>query len=227
MSVVPPSPPDEPPWSVPVAAERPAQVTVGIDFEPRSQQRWTILLRFFLLVPIWIALLVIAIAVFAVVVVAWFASLVTGRVPDGMQRFIVGWIRFSANVNAYSFLLSDRWPGVHLEPAPDDTVTVEVDHVQFNRAAVFFRIILLVPAAVVGQILTLGAGLLMVAMWFYSLVTGQLPRSVHQAICVVVRYSVRYSAYVNLATSTQPFEGMFGDEAAPQVVSAASTSSRM
>ena len=225
MSVVPPSPPEEPPWSVPVAEEQPARVTVAIDFEPRPQVRWTILLRFFLLIPIWFVLFFLAIAVFFVVVAAWFASLVTGRVPDGLQRFIVGWLRYSANVGAYTNLLTDRWPGAHLDPAPDDTVTVDVDHVELNRAAVFFRLILLVPSSVISQILNLGAAFFVMAMWFYALFTGELPQPVHQALCVVLRYSVRFSAYGCLATPTQPFEGMFGDEGAAQAAPAGAPSS--
>ena len=88
MSVVPPSPPEEPPWSVPVAEEQPARVTVAIDFEPRPQVRWTILLRFFLLIPIWFVLFFLAIAVFFVLLVmlktSLMASVGCALVPLGL-----------------------------------------------------------------------------------------------------------------------------------------------
>ena len=44
------------------------------------------------------------------VIVAWFAALITGRVPDGLHDFLASYLRFYTRVSAYLFLLSDPWP---------------------------------------------------------------------------------------------------------------------
>ena len=48
---------------------------------------------------------------FVVVVVAWFAILITGRYPRWIFDFVVGVGRWGLRVNAYAFLLvTDRYP---------------------------------------------------------------------------------------------------------------------
>ncbi len=42
--------------------------------------------------------------------VAWFAVLFTGRWPEGMRNFVVGFFRWSTRVNAYYYLLTDVYP---------------------------------------------------------------------------------------------------------------------
>ena len=45
---------------------------------------------------------------------AWLAALVavvvTGRWPEGLWDFLVGYLRWTLRVNAYALLLTDRYP---------------------------------------------------------------------------------------------------------------------
>ena len=51
------------------------------------------------------------IAVFVVVIVAWFAILFTGRYPRGMFEFVEGVIRWHNRVVGYAWILvTDRYP---------------------------------------------------------------------------------------------------------------------
>ncbi len=56
-------------------------------------------------------LAILDIAAVAVVIVAWFAILVTGRYPRRMFGFVQGVIRWHNRVIAYAFtLVTDRYP---------------------------------------------------------------------------------------------------------------------
>jgi hypothetical protein len=77
----------------------------------RDLNRWLPLVKWFLAIPHYLALAVLAgIAVFAVVI-AWYAILFTGRYPRGLFDYVVGVGRWALRVQAYAFLLvTDRYP---------------------------------------------------------------------------------------------------------------------
>lgn len=88
-------------------------VHLEIDY-PNVQQdlnRWLPLVKWFLAIPHYIVLAVLAIAAVVAVVIAWFAILFTGRYPRALFEFVVGVGRWALRVQAYAFLLvTDRYP---------------------------------------------------------------------------------------------------------------------
>ena len=73
--------------------------------------RWLPLVKWLLAIPHFIILGFLYIAVFFVVVFAWFAILFTGRYPRGAFGFVVGVMRWTLHVTAYAILLTtDRYP---------------------------------------------------------------------------------------------------------------------
>ncbi len=50
------------------------------------------------------------IAVCVVEIIAFFAILFTGKFPKGMFDFVVGYSRWSNNVNAYLYFMRDEYP---------------------------------------------------------------------------------------------------------------------
>jgi hypothetical protein len=188
-----------------------AQVRIGFSMDPPRQSRWTIFLRLFMSLPLLIAAAGIAIAAGFVTIAAWFCALITGRVPDDIQRFLTNSLRLYANVTFYAYFLTSRWPGISFNPKPHDQVTIDVDHVNLSRWAVFFRYPLLIPAAIVGSLLLYGSYPVLIVMWLWGTITGREPRPLHQALSLVLRYQIRYEAYALLMTPTQPFKGFFGD----------------
>jgi hypothetical protein len=73
--------------------------------------RWLPLVKWFLAIPHYIVLFFLDIAVIAVVIVAWFAILFTGRYPRGIFDFVEGVIRWHNRVIAYAFvLITDQYP---------------------------------------------------------------------------------------------------------------------
>jgi hypothetical protein len=47
--------------------------------------------------------------------IAFFAILITGRYPEGLFRFLVGFLRWSSRVSAYTLLLTDDYPPFTLD----------------------------------------------------------------------------------------------------------------
>ena len=73
--------------------------------------RWLPLVKWLLAIPHYIVLIVLSIAALVVVVIAWFAILITGRYPRALFDFVVGVGRWGLRVDAYAFLLvTDRYP---------------------------------------------------------------------------------------------------------------------
>jgi len=84
---------------------------------PRELNRFLPLVKWLLAIPHYIVLAFLWIAVFFVVIVAWFAILFTGRYPRGMFDFVEGVVRWGQRVVAYAFtLVTDRYPPFSLRP---------------------------------------------------------------------------------------------------------------
>ena len=84
---------------------------------PRDLNRCLPLVKWLLAIPHFIVLAFLWIAVFFVVIVAWFAILFTGRYPRGIFDFVEGVVRWGQRVVAYAFtLVTDRYPPFSLRP---------------------------------------------------------------------------------------------------------------
>ena len=97
---------------------------LDIRIEPfERQSRWITLFRLPLMLPA--ALISSAaggVAAFAAIF-GWFVSLVRGRMPEGLQTAIAYSIGYSAQLSAYAFVLTDRYPhsspqAVFVRPEP-------------------------------------------------------------------------------------------------------------
>ncbi len=179
--------------------------------EPARQARWKTLLRYFLMIPNALVLEILALPLLVVVPVMWLCALVTARVPAGLWRYARSILQWQARLDGYFFLLTDRYPpfSLHDDPYPV-ALTLDGPPEHLNRAAVLFRIVLLVPAVLASLVYQVGVGLVLVAAWFAALVTGRVPRPLHQVIATGLRYSLRYSAYASLLTAEYPW-GLLGD----------------
>ncbi len=104
-----------------MTASDPGGDPVRVDLVPQleNRNRVTVGFRLLLVIPIAIFVAVLAIAVWLVVLVGFFAVLFTGRWPEGLRRFVVNFGRLVMRVNTYARLLVDDYPPFALE----DTVT--------------------------------------------------------------------------------------------------------
>jgi len=182
--------------------------------EPGPQRRLTVLLRMLLLIPQYVVLWLLRIAAIVVTVIGWFAALVTGHLPAFAERFLADFLAYDTRVNAYLMLLEDRYPPFALRSRVDYPVQIEVRPGQLNRLAVFFRLILAIPAAIVEAVAAAGWWVLAFISWVVVLVLGRMPRPLFEATAAIVRYSMRYEAYMMMLTSAYP-KRLFGDGGPP------------
>lgn len=226
-----PPPPSAPPPSAYIAGEPayapyataestwPGQIgPPGVEVEYRRDaiartSRLTVAFRIILALPHLLALYAMGYAALVAAIASWFAALFTGRVPQGLYGFN-GWIvRYGTRVIAYVWLLTDRWPS--FSESDDDPVRVQLPGPQpLNRAAVFFRIILMVPAAIVASLLSSGLAIAGFFIWLVVLIRGRVPQSVFDGTASVIRYQTRFYAYAGLLTARYP-GGVYGDPGGP------------
>jgi hypothetical protein len=87
--------------------------TYPVDIEidpPERQSRWKTLFRFFLAIPALFVSGALSSAVLFVGIFGWFVSLALGRMPAGLRSLGAFEIRYSSQVYAYLYLLTDRYP---------------------------------------------------------------------------------------------------------------------
>ncbi|MGW8378115.1 DUF4389 domain-containing protein [Streptomyces sp. ODS28] len=182
--------------------------------EPGHQHRLTVLLRLLLLIPQFIVVFVLAVIAFFVTVAGWFSALVLGRLPDPIWAYLRQYLGYETRVNASAVLLTDRYPPFRLGPPVEYPVQVEVERTDLNRLAVLFRIILMIPAAIVSYVVWAGWWSVAFLCWLVVLIMGRCPRPLFEATSAVLRYRMRMGAYTMMLTSAYP-KRLFGDEGAP------------
>ena len=176
-----------------------------------KRTRLTVFFRLLLAIPqlIWIALW--GIVVYIAVLVAWFAALVTGRVPDGLHDFIARYLRALTHVSSYLFLLADPWPpfgGVEGTYPVDVRVAPAAPQ---SRLTVFFRLILAIPALLLVYAFRLVNQIIAFIGWFYCLATGHMHQGMRDISAWLLRYEVQTYGYIFLLTGEYPsFMGVPG-----------------
>ena len=170
------------------------------------------MLRAILALPVVVAVLAVGIAVLVCTVIGWFAALVTGRAPGFLRTAVTVLLQLTARLEAYLFLLTDRFPPFSGGDVPAYPIGIAVPPAtRLNRAAVLFRLVLMLPATIALRFVGLGLYVLAFFMWMVVLITGWLPRPFHEAYGAFLRYEVRFLGYLALLVPTYPSR-LFGDE---------------
>ncbi|MFG2909803.1 DUF4389 domain-containing protein [Kitasatospora sp. NPDC048286] len=177
---------------------------------PGPQNRWTVLLRALLLIPQFVVVWVLTVVAFLVTVFGWFGALVLGRLPDFVADYLTAFLPYDTRVTAYLMLTVDRYPPFRFE-VPDYPVQVDLRPGELNRLAVLFRIILVIPASIVQGLVNAGWWMVSFALWLVVLVLGRMPQPLYEATAAIVRYRMRYAAYLVMISSAYP-KRLFGDE---------------
>lgn len=178
---------------------------------PGDQPRLTVFFRLILLIPHFIVLWLLGIAAAVVAFITWFAALFTAHTPEFARNYQQGYLNWQVRVDAYLFFLSSKYPEFTWEPA-GPVVAYIPPPVRMNRAAIFFRIILVIPAAILSALLSYGLAIASIVQWVIVLVLGRTPDPVFAANAAVVRYRFRLQSYWLMVTSAYP-KGAFGDGA--------------
>jgi len=168
-----------------------------------NRSRLTVFFRLLLVIPQALWLSIWSIAITFTVLIAWFAALVTGRVPDGLHNFNASFLRYATRVSGYLFLLADPWPWfTNAEPYPLDA---RVDPAgEQSRLTVFFRLILAIPALILVYVFRAVNEIVAFFAWFYCLVVGRMHEGMRNLSAWLLRYEVQTYAYLMLLTGRYP-----------------------
>jgi hypothetical protein len=83
---------------------------------PEELDRWKPLYKWFLAIPHYVVLALLAIGAVLATVAGLAAVVVTGAYPQGIRDFLVGVYRWALRVEAYVGLLTDTYPPFRLAP---------------------------------------------------------------------------------------------------------------
>lgn len=145
----------------------------------------------------------------------WFAALVTGRMPRGFRNGAAWGIGYGAQVGAYLFVLSDRYP--NSDPAATGIVGVQPprpvrlridDDRRRSRVTVFFRLLLFVPHYVWLVLWGVAVAVAVLLSWFATLALGRSPAPLHRFVSAYLRYQTHAFAFASLIGN--PFPGFVG-----------------
>ncbi|MCY3571542.1 MAG: DUF4389 domain-containing protein [Chloroflexi bacterium] len=91
-------------------------VHLDLDYPDAEQlNQYLPIIKWLLLIPHYIVLVILGVLAFLATIVAWFAILITGKHPRPLFDFTVGVGRYWLRVEAYGFLLiTDRYPPFRL-----------------------------------------------------------------------------------------------------------------
>ena len=185
---------------------------------PASQSRLTnfplgigLFIREILLIPHLIILYFLQIVANIVYFIACFAILFTGRYPQGLLNFYVGYMRWNANMTGYLVSAYDKYPPFSMDQQ-DFPVTLRVEPPgELNRILNFplfigfvIKAILLIPHLVILVFLIIVAMVVLFIAQFAILFTGSFPEGMYKFMIGVGRWSTRVNAYLVAITDKYP-----------------------
>jgi uncharacterized protein DUF4389 len=171
------------------------------------RSRLTVFFRLLLAFPHFVWLTLWGVLSLFAVIASWAATLVRGRSPASLHRFLSAYLRYQTHVYAFLSLIVNPFPGF-AGSAGSYPAEVAIDAPQRqNRWSVGFRLLLALPAWVLAA--AYGSVLWPVAVlgWFASLVTGTMPRRLRNTGAHALRYIAQVNGYLFLLTDAYPYGG--------------------
>jgi Domain of unknown function (DUF4389) len=179
-------------------------VRLDIDY-PDRLSRLLIFVKWLLAIPHYVVLIVLGIGAYVVLIVSWFAVLITGTYPVGMFNYMVGFERWRARVSAYLLLQTDRYPPFSLADDPSYPVRLEVDYPQrIARWRPLLNWLLAIPAFVAVFVLGIIAEVAVLIAWFAILITGRYPQGLFDAVTIALRWTARTTIFAYWMTESYP-----------------------
>jgi hypothetical protein len=210
--------PDADPTAMLGDVERPPEHPVRLvgDADDLRFSRLTVFFRLPLAVPHIVWLLLWTIAAFFVAVVNWFVTLIRGIPAGRLQAFLTRYVRYQLHVYAFLYLVANPFPGFDGAPGRYPIDLVVPGPARQNRWKTGFRIVLAIPALLIGGALGYGLGIAAVFTWFVALVRGAAPWGLRNFSAYVLRYQAQTNSYLLLLTEAYPHASPLEGAAAPE-----------
>ena len=169
-----------------------------------GRPRLLVAFRPLLVVPhlCWLALW--AVPVLPASVIAWTVALVAGRVPAPLHRFVAAFVRATAHVRAFLYLVGRPFPGfLGREGSYPIDLTIAPAAPQ-RRLGVLARLVLALPACLLAAAYGLLALVAATLAWVAALATGRVPAGLRDLGAAALRYEAQTAAYLLLLTARYP-----------------------
>jgi hypothetical protein len=195
----------------PVAAPAPGYPASFAVDHPERITNWKPLVQWLLALPHYFVLYALQVVSEVVSIIAWFAIVFTGKLPEGLAGPQHLYVRYGNRVFAYFGFLREEYPPFAFGLTADDAGDVPAVRTDFettyedrNRLTVAFRWILALPQFVVVAVLGLVSYLAILVGAVIVLFTGKWPEGLRDFVVNVARWVTRVNAYVLLLTDEYP-----------------------
>jgi hypothetical protein len=181
-------------------------VSYEADAALEGRNRLTTFFRYLVSIPWQIVVALYGIVAEIAAVIAWFAIVFTGRYPEGLYNFNVGFLRMASRVNGFNYLLTDEWPPFNGEENPQYPIRVGVAAPldQYSRLKTGLRLIFGIPVYLLAIVQSLILSVCTLIAWFVILFTGRLGEGLFNPMRSASAYLTRAGAYFLLITEDWP-----------------------
>jgi hypothetical protein len=187
------------------AREDPVHVSARDDLR---RSRLTILFRLPLVFPHYFWLLLWTIVAIPTTLLNWLVTLISGRSPKALHRFLSAYLRYTISVYAFAYATANPFPGFVGAPGAYPAFeTVIAPPARQSRWRVGFRLILAVPALVIAGAYGTVASIAGFFGWWSALIRGRLPGGLRNTGALALRYQAQSTAYLLLLTDSYPYTG--------------------
>jgi hypothetical protein len=181
-------------------------VSYEADAALEGRNRLTTFFRYIVSIPWQIVVALYGIVAQIAAIIAWFAIVFTGRYPDGLYNFNVGFLRMASRVNGFNYLLTDEWPPFNGEENPQYPIRVGVAPPldAYSRLKTGLRLIFGIPVYLLAIVQSLILSVCALIAWFVILFTGRLGEGLFNPMRSASAYLTRAGAYFLLITEDWP-----------------------
>jgi hypothetical protein len=166
------------------------------------RRRLAVLLRLLLVIPVGLVGAIWTLVALVALPFAWAAAVVRGRVPSRLHRLLVTALAYVAQVEAWTTLVSGRYPWPRRRRK--HPVQLEVERERQRRLTVLLRLPLALPQIVLASALGVVQVGTAIGAWFVALLLGRTTEGLRELGAFCLRYTTETVAYVLLVTPRRP-----------------------
>lgn len=164
---------------------------------------------FYIYIPHYFLLLFVGIWGAILRFVAFWVVLFTGKYPQSMFEFQVGFMKWSVRLQARSFNISDGYPSFGIKGTDEYTDLIVEYPEKISRGLVLVRLFfgffyVYIPHLFILYFRAIFVGILVFVAWWIVLFTGKYPADMHNWVVGQIRWMMRINLYMSFMTDKYP-----------------------
>jgi len=149
--------------------------------------------------------------------IAFWAILITGKMPRGIFDFQLNMIRWGLRLNARMMNLSDGYPAIGLNKTDNNTI-IDIEYPEtISRGSMLLRAFfgvfyVYLPHIFCLVFVSLGVGIVSFINFWVILITGKHIPALHGYLTGLLRWGIRINLYLSYLTQEYPPFSLKGNE---------------